>query len=60
MLTSVNTITDVLIQKDASTKLEIFFAFAKMAGLANFAIKVSLEKSDEKFSGFEFSKNFST
>ena len=57
MLTSVNTITDVSIQKDASTKLEISYVFAKMAGLANFATKVSLDK---KISGFEFSKNFST
>jgi len=39
MSTSVNTATDVSIQKDASTKLVIFFVFAKMDGLANFAIK---------------------
>ena len=41
MLTSVNTTTDVSIQKDALTKLVIFFVFAKMDGLANFAIRVS-------------------
>ena len=44
MLTNVNTTTDVSIQKDASTKLVIFFVFVKMDGLANFAIRVSFSK----------------
>ena len=44
MLTNVNTTTDVSIQKDASTKLVIFFVFVKMDGLANFAIRVSSSK----------------
>ena len=44
MLTNVNTTTDVSIQKDVSTKLAIFFVFAKMDGLVNFAIRVSFLK----------------
>ena len=55
MLTNANTITDASIRKDASTKLVTFFAFVKMDGLVNFAIKVSSNK-DFKFFGRFFLK----
>ena len=49
MLMNVNTTTDVSIQKDVSTKLAIFFVFAKMDGQANFAIRVSFFQNFKNF-----------